>query len=607
MSVVIGGPGPNQVIRPGNLTVTGTATGQGAPEPVAIQSVTVNGIGATLTGTTGSVTVGFTATLRMPAWVPTVTITATAVDELGFRTAASVTVRMGGGWVGSWSELYTDNDNLSSLRVAANADGRLEVFGVKLQPGAAIWHTWHTWQTQPGAAWGGSWSELYSDKDTLTALDVARNADGRLEVFGVDEQGHIWHTWQTQPGSWDGGSWSQLYSDNESLHTLRVVANADGRLEVFGVDEQAHIWHTWQTQPGSWDGGSWSQLYSDNYTQDWLSVAANADGRLEVFGVDEQAHVWHTSQTQPGSWEGGSWSQLYSDNDTLDIVWLSVASNADGRLEVFGLKGPTFQLWHTWQTQPNGGWVGSWSQLPSIGNGLWMFAVARNGDGRLEVVAVDNGSLNIWHIRQTQPGSWDGASWGELYSDNDTLGAGIDLISQGLTLDMARNADGRLEVFGINNSGHIWHTWRDWDVPFEATPTGTIPSVIGLDPSTAMANIQAAGFAYSSADNPVKGTLQPYVEYQNPDGGTTALLGSAVDVTIAVQVPATVPNVIDLSPSTAMANIQAAGFTYSPKTDKVEGNFTPHVEDQRPLGGTTALQGSAVNVTIALPVKGPPP
>jgi hypothetical protein len=30
-------------------------------------------------------------------------------------------------------------------------------------------------------------------------LDVARNADGRLEVFGVNVQGDIWHTWQTKP------------------------------------------------------------------------------------------------------------------------------------------------------------------------------------------------------------------------------------------------------------------------------------------------------------------------------------------------------------------------------------------------------------------------
>ena len=69
----------------------------------------------------------------------------------------------------------------------------------------------------------------------------------------------------------------------------------------------------------------------------------------------------------------------------------------------------------------------------------------------------------------------------------------------------------------------------------------------------------------------------------------------------------TVPDVIDLSPNTAGARIQAAGFTYSPSANKVEGNFTPYVEFQDPDGGTTRPLGSAVNVTIAVPVKGPPP
>jgi hypothetical protein len=551
MSVVIGGPGPNQVIRPGNLTVTGTATGRSGPEPVPIQSVTVNGAAAALTRTTGSVTVGFTATVPMPAWVPTVTITATAVDDLGFRTAASVTVRMGGGWVGSWSELYTGSDKLVTLDVAANKDGRLEVFGV-----SSSGTVWHTWQAQPGGAWVGSWSELYTGSDKLVTLDVAANEDGRLEVFGsngLNNLGAFMHTWQTQPGAAWVGSWSELYSGFGPFAPVAIAANADGRLEVFGCTINGDLRHTAQTRQGSWDGGTWSPLGADlpEPVGGRLNVASNADGHLEVFVLSVPGNIWHTAQTQPGSWDG------------------------------------------------------SWSQLPPLTDGYNIypvtdFAVERNGDGRLELVAnsavwSSNGTL---HIGQTQSGTWDGATWTGFYSRNDTFGI----------VSMARNADGRLEVFGQSGSGSsIWHTWRDWDVPFEGMPTGTIPSVIGLDPSTAMANIQAAGFAYSSADNPVKGTLQPYVEYQNPDGGTTALLGSAADVTIAVQVPATVPNVIDLSPSIAMANIQAAGFIYSPKTDKIEGNFTPHVECQDPLGGTTALQGSAVNVTIAIPVKGPPP
>jgi hypothetical protein len=36
-----------------------------------------------------------------------------------------------------------------------------------------------------------AWAELYTDATTLAMVDVASNADGRLEVFGVDPEGHI--------------------------------------------------------------------------------------------------------------------------------------------------------------------------------------------------------------------------------------------------------------------------------------------------------------------------------------------------------------------------------------------------------------------------------
>ena len=599
MNVVIGGPLPDQVIRPGDLTVTGTATGRGASEPVAIQSVTVNGKAAVLTRTAGSVTVGFTATVRMPAWVPTAAITATAVDELGFRTAATVTVRIGGGWVGSWRELYSDIESMAMLDVAANADGRLEVFGV-----ASSGTIWHTWQTQPGGTWVGSWRELYTDNDRLATLVAARNADGRLEVFGVSSSGTIWHTWQTQPGGTWVGSWSELYTDNDKLSPSLLPAaarNADGRLEVFGQDilgSSGPFWHTWQTQPGGAWVGSWSEMYSstDRVSNDVFTVAANADGRLEVLANEFDIGLIHTAQTQPGSWDGSTWSRFGNPPEgPRNPFW--VLLDADGRVEWFmcSVTHPGV-IQHTAQTQP-GIWGGEWSLLH--GGDIAEFAVERNGDGRIEVVATVPGTLEMVtvHIGQTQPGTWTGSGWTGLYSGNDSFG----------NLKMARNADGRLEVFGLRSDGTIWHTWRDWDVPFEGTPTGTVPDVIGLSPDQASAAIQAAGFTFASTADPVVGTLTPHVESQNPGGGATAPLGSTVKVTIAEPVTGTVPDVLNLNPGAARAKIEAAGFAYSGAADPVEGNFKPYVEDQDPGGEATAPLGSTVNVTIAVPVKGPPP
>jgi hypothetical protein len=534
MSVVIGGPGPGQVIRPGSLTVTGTATGREGPEPVAIQSVTVNGRNATLTRTPGSATVGFTATVAMPAWVPTFTITVTAVDDNGHKTGTSVSVRGGGGWVGSWSELYTDNDYLGMLAPAANADGRIEVIGFNDQ--GTIWRTWQT-QASDDQSWVGSWSELYTDNDTTGELAVARDADGRLEVFMVGGTGlnlNIWRTRQTRAGDDDSwvGSWSKLYINGTPLPTLRsiqVAVNADGRLEVFGMNGDALL-HTAQTQPGLWDGGGWSTfdfpgtLQSSDYV-----VASNADGRLEVFvlsAVDAPVSYWRIAQSQPGSWDGAIPSEL-----------------------------PLI------------------AGQPEVGQA---FAVGRNGDGRLELVAMAGLAGTSGRIAQTQPGSWVGASWVPFYARSE-----FDNI---WPMRMMPNADGRLEIFVIHYlrqaHGSIWRTWRDWDVPYEGTPTGTVPDVINLGPDQASAQIQAAGFTFSSTATPVRGTLAPVVESQDPVGGATAPLGSDVSVTVAEPVLAIVPDVLNLPPGAARTKIEGAGFLYAESADPVEGSFRPYVEDQ---------------------------
>ena len=200
-------------------------------------------------------------------------------------------------------------------------------------------------------------------------LDVARNADGRLEVFGVNAQGHIWHTWQTAPNNGWVGGWAELYTDNDSLTTLRVVANADGRLEVFGVNAQGHIWHTWQTAPNNGWVGSWAELYTDNDSpHDRCGVARNADGRLEVFGINAQGHIWHTWQTAPNNGWVGSWAELYTDSRQPGHAGRR-QHNADGRLEVFGVNAQG-HIWHTWQTAPNNGnWIGELA-LPAPGRAV---------------------------------------------------------------------------------------------------------------------------------------------------------------------------------------------------------------------------------------------
>jgi hypothetical protein len=125
----------------------------------------------------------------------------------------------------------------------------------------------------------------------------------------------------------------------------------------------------------------------------------------------------------------------------------SVASNLDGRLEVFAIAADG-QLYHAFQTAPNGGWSGigslggvlHWNGAPAIG---------RNKDGRLEAFAIANdGSLQ--HAYQNSNGTW--SAFGALSSSG--------VFPDGSIASVASNLDGRLEVFAIAADGQLYHAFQ---------------------------------------------------------------------------------------------------------------------------------------------------
>lgn len=83
------------------------------------------------------------------------------------------------------------------------------------------------------------------------------------------------------------------------------------------------------------------------------------------------------------------------------------ARRIDDSLEIFAIGGPDDSLWHTYQQEDD-----TWSTWADLGNQyLDSIAVASNSDGRLEVMAVVNQTLQ--HIYQVAPSStW--STWASL-------------------------------------------------------------------------------------------------------------------------------------------------------------------------------------------------
>ncbi|HEY1954730.1 MAG TPA: glycoside hydrolase domain-containing protein [Polyangiaceae bacterium] len=309
--------------------------------------------------------------------------------------------------------------------VARNADGRLEVFARGGDDSL-----WHRVQTSPGGGWD-AWSDL-GGKLTADPV-VAENADGRLEVFYRGTDGALWHLSQTSAG---GSQWTGHGGLGGTLGqaNITVARNADGRLEVFARDDKNALAHLWQkTAGGSYSG--WDGLGGD-LTSD-IVVGTNEDGRLEAFYRGTDFAVWHVFQKSPG----GGWSGHASLGGYVDPS-LAITRNADGRLELF-VRGTNAHVYHMWQKQPNAAWS-AWDDLG--GDITSDITTTQDEDGRLEIFArgTDDG---IWHdYQKSAGGAW--AGWASLGGKSTSdIGA-------------FANSDGRLEAFYRGTDKALWHLWQ---------------------------------------------------------------------------------------------------------------------------------------------------
>ena len=319
--------------------------------------------------------------------------------------------------------------------VTSNRDGRLEFF--------AHDSNYHTWQLTPNGNWSAFVPMPPFSNGGGGPPEVARNADGRLEVFERDVAigGRLWHAWQKSPGgSWSpwvvmSGSWQDV-NVPQLVGDIAVAQNADGRLEVIAASSDGPV-HAYQVAPNSGVWSTWAKMpvLSSNI-QMQVTAAQNADGRLEVVAGGSGQEAVYSSQLVPnGGWSG--WAPLPLPGVAAETRPFALAPNSDGRLEVFAYS-PTQGLFHAWQVVPGGAWAGGAQLAPardSISEAFngGVFA-APNADGHLEVFYLDS------HIRQTSdtPTGW--SSPGQLAYNAGAIG-------------MARNADGRLSAYFYGISG----------------------------------------------------------------------------------------------------------------------------------------------------------
>lgn len=238
-------------------TVAGTIDAAGALHAVALTADGVAVIGQTAPGAGW----GSWAGLGAPAGTGLAGLAAAANADGRLQVVAAGTDRRlhtvwetaPGEW-SAWGELSPADPAVVEVHAVRDDAGLLWVVAVDDAGGVHA-----ITQTAPDGGWG-AWTALgWPAPVTVATLAVAANADGRLQLFAVGSDGGLYTLYQQTGGVWS--AWAPLVAPATAVPLTSVVAvpNTVGVLTVAGPGTDGAVHAITQTTPdGGW--GAWSAL-----------------------------------------------------------------------------------------------------------------------------------------------------------------------------------------------------------------------------------------------------------------------------------------------------------------------------------------------------------
>lgn len=266
-----------------------------------------------------------------------------------------------------------------------------------------------------------------------TDLVAAREADGRLVLFTVDEHDVLRQRRQSEPGG-EWGAWEQL---SDEIHVIDVVADPQGRLSLFALDADGAAYQMAQTAPaGPW--GEWVELGGASQS---IAAACRRDGRMLLAARDERSRVRTLDQRRPG----GPWGEWHDGEGEYDEL-VAVRDGA-GRIALLGLDADGVA--HATSERGRAGWH-EWTE---ISDELGRLDAVVEAEGYLHLIAGDDEG-GLWYVEEDEPGAW-GEGWEDL-----------ELATTGATALLRR--DGMFEVYALDVDGAVWRLrgrddWGAWE------------------------------------------------------------------------------------------------------------------------------------------------
>lgn len=287
-------------------------------------------------------------------------------------------------------------------------------------------HILWTAQTTPN----GPWDRKYAPVNTefsYTVLGTGSTTDGRVAMVAQTRTSPVVvHYIDEAPDApsceerWNAPVDLGLPAGVAGFDELAMIRDADGRVEVFGVDGgSGEVWWIYQNPPkivertehiippGSttpitvhvkvpvapdtpWS--TWTSLPGDGVAQ--LTVADEADGRITIIGTGRTpsaAAVYVNSQTKgtaltPADWTG--WSRIDDAASGTAGSKPTAVLDPEGFLNIF-MVGAGAEIVQTRQTKPNSQQWSEWYRPGMIGKTLVNATAGFDGDGDVVLVALD--------------------------------------------------------------------------------------------------------------------------------------------------------------------------------------------------------------------------
>ncbi|WUK73004.1 protease inhibitor I9 family protein [Kribbella sp. NBC_00359] len=236
--------------------------------------------------------------------------------------------------------------------------------------GLAASSTWGPWITSSSAGWASAASE--------------QNANGKLQLVGVTTTHQLWQRQQLVANSNTWASWSQLDTPSSlGVKAVTLKRLADGRVVMFGSNDDGASFFRVQTAANATTWSAWSPLPFTGSARS-ITAEANSDGNVEVFASDTDGKVWRTKQV---STDSATWTTPATIPNAPPVYMVAASRHKDGRVDLFTL-GEGNVLAHATQTSAGAATYSAFTE-PIANTALTSISATINSTDQIDVIGVD--------------------------------------------------------------------------------------------------------------------------------------------------------------------------------------------------------------------------